>query len=98
MAYSTSNPPRLTVPSFTNVTGEIGRWDYDSTDAAATVDASGYITNAKALGMKVGDIVAVIDSDASPVIVTNHRVVAINTNGSADLTDGNAFVVGTNTD
>jgi len=98
MAYSTSNPPRLTVPSFTNVSGEIGRWDYSSTDAGTAVDASGYITNARTLGMKVGDIVAVVDTDASPVIVTNHRVVAINTDGSADLTDGNAFIVGTNTD
>lgn len=98
MAYSTSNPPRLVRPSFTNVSGEISIWDYASTDAAATVDASGYITNAKALGMKVGDIVTVTDTDASPVVVTNHRVVAINTDGSADLTDGNNYIVGTNTD
>jgi hypothetical protein len=86
------------LPSFTNVSGEIGTWDYSSTDAGSAVDASGYITNAKALGMKVGDIVRVTDTDASPVIVTLHRVVAINTNGSADLTDGNNFIVGTNTD
>jgi hypothetical protein len=98
MPYSTSNPPRLVLPSFTNVSGEIGTWDYSSTDAGSAVDASGYITNAKALGMKVGDIVRVTDTDASPVIVTLHRVVAINTNGSADLTDGNNFIVGTNTD
>ncbi len=98
MAYSTSNPPRLTVPSFTNVSGEIGRWDYSSTDAASAVDASGYITNAKALGMKVGDVVTVCDTDASPPILTSHRVVAVNTDGSADLTDGTNFVVGTNTD
>jgi hypothetical protein len=98
MAYSTSNPPRLVVPSFTNVSGEIGLWDYSSTDAGTSVDASGYITNAKSLGMKAGDIVRVTDTDASPVTVTSHRVVAINTDGSADLTDGNTFIVGTNTD
>lgn len=98
MAYSTSNPPRLVSPSFTNVSGEISVWDYSSTDAAGTVDASGYITNAKALGMKAGDLVRVTDTDASPVIVTLHRVVAVNTDGSADLTDGNNHVVGTNTD
>lgn len=98
MAYSTSNPPRLVLPSFTNVSGEIGVWDYSSTDAGTSVDASGYITNASALGMKVGDLVRVTDTDASPVIITQHRVVAINANGSADLGDGNAFIVGTNTD
>lgn len=98
MAYSTSNPPRLVLPSFTNVSGEIGTWDYSSTDAATSVDASGYITNARALGMKAGDLVRVTDTDASPVIVTLHRVVAINTDGSADLTDGTSHVVGTNTD
>lgn len=98
MAYSTSSPPRLVLPSFTNVSGEIGVWDYSSTDAGTVVDASGYITNAKALGMKVGDVVRVTDTDASPVIVTQHRVVAINSDGSADLTDGNTFIVGTNSD
>lgn len=98
MAYSTSAPPRLVNPSFTNVSGEIGTWDYSSTDAGTVVDASGYITNAKTLGMKVGDIVRVIDTDASPVTVTLHRVAAVNTDGSADLSDGNAFIVGTNTD
>ncbi|NDG18446.1 MAG: hypothetical protein EB117_09260 [Betaproteobacteria bacterium] len=98
MAYSTSNPPRLVNPSFTNVSGEVGMWDYSSTDAATLARVSGYITNAKALGMKAGDLVRVTDTDASPVIVTLHRVVAINTNGSADLTDANNFIVGTNTD
>jgi hypothetical protein len=98
MAYSTSAPPRLVLPSFTNASGETATWDYSSTDAGTSVDASGYITNAKTLGMKVGDLVRVTDTDASPVIVTQHRVVAINTDGSADLTDGNTFIVGTNTD
>lgn len=98
MAYSTSNPPRLVTPSFTNVSGEIGRWDYSSTDISTAVDASGYITNAKALGMKVGDIVTVVDTDATPVLVTTHRVLAINTDGSADLGDGTAFATSTNSD
>lgn len=98
MAYSTSNPPRLVLPSFTNVSGEMGIWQYDSTDAAATVDADGYITNGKALGMKVGDLVQVTDTDASPVIVTTHRVVAVNSNGSVDLSNGDTTVTGTDSD
>lgn len=98
MAYSTSNPPKLVVPSFTNVSGEISMWSYASTDASTSVDATGYITNAKALGMKAGDLVQVVDTDANPVIVTLHRVVAVNSDGSADLTDANNYVVGTNSD
>ncbi len=98
MTYSTSNPPKLLVPSFTNVAGESAIWNYYSTDGASTVDASGYITNAADLGMKVNDTVRVTDSDASPVILTTHRVVAINANGSADLSDGDTTITGTNTD
>ncbi len=98
MAYSTSNPPQLLTPSFTNASGESSIWNYTSTDAAATVDADGYITNGVALGMKVGDLVNVIDSDASPVIVTTHRVVSVNTNGSVDLSNGDTTVTGTDSD
>lgn len=98
MTYSTSNPPLLKSPSFTNVTGESSTWTYYSTDNAAAVDADGYITNGKALGMKVGDIVEVTDSDASPVIVTVHRVVAVNSNGSVDLSNGDTLVTGTDSD
>jgi len=97
MPYSTSNPPKLVVPSFTNVSGEASIWTYASTDAPTSVDATGYITNAKELGMKAGDLVAVVDTDASPAQTTLHRVVAINTNGSADLSDFGASI-STNTD
>lgn len=97
MTYSTSAPPKLLVPSFTNTTGEVSIWSYYSTDAAATIDASGYITNAKSLGMKAGDLVFSTDSDASPQLTSLHRVVAVNTNGSADLSDASASN-STNTD
>lgn len=84
MAYSTSNPPRL-------ILGNIGStgiqlWDYRSTDAAATVDGANYITNGGSLGMRVGDIVYVTDTDASPVIVTVHQVSATG-DGTTDLND-----------
>lgn len=98
MTYSTSNPPILKVPSFTNVSGESSTWTYASTDGATAVDADGYITNGKALGMKVGDLVEVTDTDASPVIVTTHRVVAVNADGSVDLTNGDTTVTGTDSD
>lgn len=84
MAYSTSTPPRL-------VLGNIGSsgvqlWDYRSLDGAATVDAANYITNGGSLGMRVGDIVFVTDTDASPVIVTMHQVSATG-DGTTDLND-----------
>jgi hypothetical protein len=76
MAYSTSNPPRRVS------SGAIGGnsvWHYSSADAKATVVAAGYITNAKELGMKVGDTVHVFDT-ATP----GHAIMGVNTfTGSA---------------
>lgn len=82
MAYVTTNPPKLIS---TGIAGSGQIWEYRSTDAAATVDGSGYITDAKALGMKQGDIVFVYDTDATPYTMTLHSVGAINADGSADL-------------
>jgi hypothetical protein len=81
MAYSATNPPRLAGQAV--VGGRI--WEYRSTDAAADVDGDGYITDAVALGMKVGDLVLVHDTDASPYTVTIHTVGVLNADGSADL-------------
>ena len=84
MAYSTSNPPMLVTKA---IGGKGNIWRYQSTDAAAVVDGDGYITNAKQLGMVLYDTVQVVDTDAVPPITTNHTVVAINANGSADLSN-----------
>jgi len=87
MAYDTATPPKLVMPA--PMGQGPGIWSYDSTDAAATVDGAGYITNAKALGMKVGDVVLVTDTDASPRIITSHLVASVNaTTGVGDLSDG----------
>ena len=94
MAYSTSAPPRLKSPSFTNASGESSTWVYSSTDAATDVDVPGYFTNALALGIKAGDLIEVSDTDASPVIVTLHR--AISYSGSTlTISTGNTAVTGT---
>lgn len=82
MAYSTSTPPRLILGSIGSTGCQM--WDYRSTDAAATVDGDNYITNGGSLGMRVGDIVFVTDTDASPVIVTMHQVSATG-DGTTDL-------------
>lgn len=86
MAYSTSNPPRLETQS---IAGK-RRWAYESTDDAATVRASGYITNGGQLGMKVGDTVMVTDTDAAPNDVYIMSVVTVSSTapGAVDLTDG----------
>lgn len=81
MAYSTSNPPALLSQS---VGGDFRVWRYRSTDDAATVDGANYFTNGGDLGLKVGDIVWVTDTDASPVITTLHQVSATG-NGTTDL-------------
>lgn len=94
MPYATSNPPQLLSQ---NIASNGKKWIYKSTDPATDVDASGYITNAKDLGMKVGEIVEVHDTDASPYTVTMHSVIAINANGSADLSNAGA-TFGTNSD
>lgn len=98
MSYSTSNPPALLMGSFDNTANTCSVWTYTSTDGASTVDAAGYITNGALLGMKVGDVVLVTDSDASPVIITTHRVVTVTAGSSVDLSDGTTFVTGTNSD
>lgn len=85
MAYSTSNPPRLETQPIAGVR----IWQYVSTDAIATVRAAGYITNAKDLGMKVQDLVRVIDTNTPTHTLC--VVLSVNaTTGVADLSDGTA--------
>lgn len=95
MAYATTNPPRLQAPAFTGA-GNV--WYYTSADAAATVDASGYITNGGDLGMKVGDVVIVNDT-ATPLITT-HQVISVSTTapGAVDLSNGTTIGTSTNSD
>lgn len=98
MAYSTSSPPKLVTPSFTNVSGEVSLWSYTSADTAATVDTTGYITNGGALGMKVGDLVIVTVSGTGAV--GTHRVVTVSSTapGAVDLGDTTVIGSATNTD
>jgi hypothetical protein len=91
MSYSTSTPPKLLAGSMASTGPSL--WTYESTDAAATVDAANYFTNAAQLGMKVGDLILVTDTDASPPIVTIHRY-----NAAGDVTDGDTLVTGTDSD
>lgn len=87
MAYATTNPPKLMT---VGIAGKGKIWFYESTDAASVVDADGYITNAKKLGMAVGDLVLAADTDATPYTLTTHVVTEINTDGSANLSNAGA--------
>jgi hypothetical protein len=86
MAYDPTHAPRI-------IEQDLGRrgpshWTYNGTDAPAVVAANGYISNAAALGMKVGDTFRYRQDGVSPPVVTTHEVLTINANGSADLSDG----------
>jgi hypothetical protein len=59
MAYAVTNPPQVLVPG---IGSKPTMWSYSSTDDDATVNGSGYFTNGKSLGMKLGDSVYVWDS------------------------------------
>jgi hypothetical protein len=85
MTYATTNPPALQSQL---IAGKNRRWTYKSGDNAATVRVSGYFTNGWALGMKAGDLVDVIDDDASPIAVTRHVVVSASATGGVDLDNG----------
>lgn len=54
MAYATTTPPRLLVPS---LGGGLQIWGYQSTDGSTAVVQADYFSNGEALGMRVGDIV-----------------------------------------
>lgn len=74
------------------------KWSYRSTDAASTVDGAGYITDALAKGMKVGDLVEVQDTD-NAYLTSVHVVVSVNaTTGVGDLSDGTTIGSSTNSD
>lgn len=100
MAYATSNPPLAArdgggLTSFGNSQGVGGRhWVYKSpVDNYATVAAAGYISNASALGMQVGDTIEVHETAAVPYKVTMGTVTAISAAGASTLGTTNILVM-----
>lgn len=94
MAYATSNPPVLVVAG-----GNDGRnkvWFYRSVDAATLVRVSGYFTNGFDLGMRTGDLLIQVDTDASPLAM---QLMIVNAASASvtDVSDGLA-VTATDTD
>lgn len=90
MAYSTSNPP-VCISSGPIHSGQAGRiWWYSSPDALSVVRVSGYFTNGYDLGMRAGDIIFILDNDASPLALSVSLVNAATTS-AVDLADGTAL-------
>jgi hypothetical protein len=85
MAYNKDN---LTLQTTVPFNGRRRDWKYVSTDAIATVRAAGYISNATAMGMNVGDMVSIHDTTNNLQYIS---YVAAITAGAADLVDGQAI-------
>lgn len=74
MAYSTSNPPQLLVPS---IGGKPALWAYSSTHSSTEVIAASFFANGSNLGMKTGDLLlSVISSSFTPCLTAVSSVVA----------------------
>lgn len=59
MAYSTSNPPTLQIPS---IGAFPAQWAYRSTHTSTEILAAGFFTNGSALGMKAGDFLITVST------------------------------------
>lgn len=81
MAYETTNPPK-------KIGGGIGAsgpqiWIYIDGDAHGDVDATDYFTDGRDRGMRVGDIVFVVNT--SGYTVTTHAVSVVDSDGNATI-------------
>lgn len=90
MTYSVSNPPVLLAQGVGSGGSSRKIWFYASTDASTAVDASGYFTDGWKLGMRAGDIVFVLDTDASP-LACQICIVTSASSSAVDLSDGVAI-------
>ena len=94
MAYATSNQPYLIAQG---PSGGRKVWFYDSADAVTLVRADAYFTDGFSLGMRKGDIVIVLDNDASPITGSICWVTSATSADGVDLSDG-VTITGTDTD
>ena len=83
MAYSTSNPPVRVAQTM----GGNSIWYYTGTTADSDVDAADFFSNGDALGMKVGDVLFTVQTDAS-YLVSLMSVTAVTAGGAATVAFG----------
>lgn len=92
MAYSKLLPPSL-MPGPISNTGNNQFWEYKEAATFDTIRAAGYISNALALGMKVGDYLMHWDStSASAPVLTFGRVTAVTATGATIAATGTPIV------
>ncbi|GJD92930.1 hypothetical protein [Methylobacterium iners] len=87
MPYSLANPPTQRHQDIGN--RGPAEWALDGSDAPSVVAVTGYISNARDLGMKAGDVVRYRQNSTPPVLHLFY-VASITAAGAADLTDGAA--------
>lgn len=84
MAYSTTNPPQLISQTFGTQGGQPRLWSYASTDPIATVAGADYVSNGQALGMALGDVCFVLDSD-TPLVSLTYVITLATTDNAVTL-------------
>ncbi len=81
MAYAVTNPPKLVAQPIAGPR----LWIYASDDVSTLVDDSGYFTNGYPLGMRVGDVVHVIENDNAYAHTVHSVTVAVQSTGAVTV-------------
>lgn len=84
MAYDTDFPPIVLGGGGVGGARANNLWHYSSADAHADVDAADYFSDGFDLGMKVGDVMFVIETDNS-FLQSTHSVTVVTANGAATI-------------
>lgn len=97
MAYLTNTtPPRLMDQAISEQVGRL--WKMEGTDAAATVQVNGYITDGGKYGMKANDRLEYTDTNVG--LISSYRVVSVSNTypGAVDLSNPTTIGATTNSD
>lgn len=93
-AYDTANPPALISQGIGGPAGS-RTWNLRGVHVTTDADAAGFITNADALGMKVGDTLHLCDiTTPATTLVHGHVVNSVTAGGAGNLSQGVALSTG----
>ena len=94
MTYAVTNQPYRVAGG---LSGGRSIWFYEDEDDVATVRVDGYFTDGYDLGMRTGDLVIVLDNDASPITGALCWVTSATAADGVDLSNG-VTITGTDSD